>query len=159
MSTPRATRTILAYAGAIVAAAFTFVASWLVIPAMLVQGLDPLRPDRLLMMSLIALAFAMVATGTALLPCFLADRLAERTGIRTAWYYALWGAITGVTLGPTVLALYAGSALDNGLELPAFWVDRFVVDLLNVGPAFALSGAVGGVTYQWINGRRAAVEA
>lgn len=146
----RSARFTLAYPGAVAAATLAFVVSYLMVPILLVHGLNPLRPDRLLVVFLFALFFAGAATGAALVPC-----LAERFNVRAAWYYALWGAVTGLALGPAAFALYAGSALDAS-ELPALWVNRLAMRLPSDGPFFAFSGAVGGAAYWWIKGRRTA---
>jgi len=54
---------------------------------------------------------------------------------RSARYYALWGAITDVALGPAVTA-----------------------HLLSDGAFFAFGGAVGGGAYWWIKGNHGIAE-
>jgi len=158
MSTPQSSRAVPRYLGAVAAATLTYAVQRNMV-ALLVESLSPLQPDHLLMLSAAVVIIAAVIGVVALGPWLLVVQLAERVNIRNPWYYALWGAVVGLALGPTVFALWPGSVLDGEAVPPWRYTDRFVLDLLNVGPVFALSGAVGGVTYWWINGRHTAARA
>jgi len=154
---PRPIRIILAYLGAVVAATLAFVVPWYVLRVMLPLGMSPFRPDYLEMMAGFALIVAPVIAVAASVPCLLAEWLAGRTETRSAWYYALWDAVTGVALGPPAFAL------DRNFSTvprppPEFWIDRFAAHLLSDGVFFALGGAIGGGAYWWIKGRRRTVE-
>ena len=158
MLIPQPTRIILAYLGAVAAATLAFVIPWYTLRVMLPLGMSLFRPDYLELMTEFTLVVAPVTAVAALAPCLLAERLAGETNIRSAWYYALWGAITGLALGPPVFALYPNFST-SASPSPEFWTDRFAAHLLSDGAFFALGGAVGGGAYRWIKGRCRITEA
>lgn len=153
MSTPSPNRAVQGYLGAVAAATLAF-AVQRNMAFLFVDSLSPLQLDHLLILSVAMSIIAVVTCVVALGPWLLAVQLAERIGIRSLWYYALWGTTAGLVLGPPVFALLPGFMLEGEAVMPWFWTDRLVVDLLNVGPVFAISGATGGAIYWWINGRR-----
>lgn len=158
MPAPQSSRAVQGYLGAVAAATLAF-AVQRNMASLLVDSLSPLQPDHLLILSAAVLIFAAVTGVAALGPWLLVVQLAERVNIRNPWYYALWGAVVGLALGPAVFALWPGSVLDGEAVPPWRYTDRLVLDFLNVGPVFALSGAVGGVTHWWISGRHTAARA
>ena len=158
MSPPRSSRAVQGYFGAVAAATLAFAAQRNM-AALLADSLYPLRPDHLVAVLAAVLVVAFATGVVALGPWLAVTRHAERVGIRNPWYYALWGAAAGTLLGPPVFALWPGFVTDGEAAPPWLYADRVVVDLLNIGSTFALSGAVGGIAYWWINGRRVAAQA
>ena len=147
---------ILGYMAGVAAAALTFVAATTLRDAV-VRGQDPLRSDLLVIKAVVVVIYGVVTAFTALLPCISAEKLAALLQVRNVWYFALWGAATGLALGPCVLALNRGLATDSPPPLPDLWVDRYALTLPDVGPMFALSGFVGGLTYWWISSKCPAI--
>ncbi len=144
---------IFGYFGSVAAATLIFAAATMLRDVMAHRP-DPFRPDLLEVRAIIAVIYGVVTTFAALLPCLAAEWLAALLHVRTAWYFALWGAATGLALGPCVLALNRGLATDSPPPMPDLWVDRYALMLPSNGPMFALSGLVGGLTYWWISSRR-----
>ena len=158
MSTPQSSRAVPGYLGAVAAATLVYAVQRNMV-ALLMDSLSPLQTDHLLMLSAAVLIIAVVIGVVTLGPWLLAVELAERLNIRNPWYFALWGAAVGLALGPPLFALWPGSVLDGEAVPPWYYADRLALDFLEVGPVFALSRAVGGVTTWWINGRHTAASA
>lgn len=158
MSTPQSSRTVPGYLGAVAAATLAYAVQRNMV-ALLMDSLSPLQTDHLLMLSTAVFVLAVVIGVVTLGPWLFVVQLAERLNIRSLWCYVPWGAAVGLALGATVFALWPGSVLDGEAVPPWHYTDRFVLDFLNVGPVFALSGAVGGVTTWWVNGRHTAARA
>ena len=154
LSKPTFEELALGYVGGVAVATLIHMIGGFALPTML-AGSNPFRPDRLFVLIFLGLAFGVVTAFTAWLPCVAAEGLAVLLCRRPAWYFTLWGAAAGLTLGPCVAALNRGFATDGGLPLPELWADRYTLVLANTGPLFAFSGLVGGLTYWWISVRRA----
>lgn len=155
MSKPTPETAILGYVVGVAAAALTFVAATTLRDAV-ERGQNPFRSDLLVGKAIVVVIYGVVTAFTALLPCLAAEKLAALLQVRNAWYFALWGAATGLALGPCVLALNRGLATDSPPPMPDLWVDRYALTLPSDGPMFALSGLAGGLTYWWVSSKRPA---
>lgn len=79
-----------------------------------------------------------MATVAAALPCLLAEGLAKLLGIRSAWWFVLWGAAVSLGFGPLVAALPDTAG-------------QYAHALRTYGADFVLSGATGGLTHWWVS--------
>ena len=86
------------------------------------------------------LVFALMAAVAAALPCLAAECLARLLGIRSAWWFALWGAAAGLGAGTLTVAL------------PNI-VQEYADALRTFGAMFGFSGAMGGLAYWWVSRR------
>jgi hypothetical protein len=153
--TPVSDNGFIGYLGAVVAAAISLVVTEIAWGAIGEGAADLLRPDRLAMelsaVLFVLLTYALVAGLTALLPFLGVRKIAERFGVRTGWFYAVAGGVTGLILTS------AGSVLLSALPTfpaspepdPTFWQG-----ITTLAPFFALSGTIGGLTYWWISVKR-----
>ena len=81
---------------------------------------------------------------TALIPWWIAQKIAQRFSIQNFFYYAAAGALTGLALSPLAVIMFG--QFDPGT--PTFGERAYNISWLLVP-----SGAVGGLTYWLLNGR------
>jgi hypothetical protein len=136
----------LGYLGAVAAASISFT-MLLMLLFLIYPGLPPFTYDeRLFLMLIMVPIFGVVALVTALPPFLAALKIAKLIGTNAAWYYAVSGAVTGLILTPVALII-------TTRPYWLFW-DAMLTYFPRVALFFILIGAVGGLTFWSICGRR-----
>lgn len=158
MLAPQPNIDLRSYFGAVATATIAYAAARR-LTLLLWDSLHPFRADHFAVVLICLLILAVVICAAALVPCIFVVQIAKRHNIRNPYYYALWGAVVGMLLGPPVLAMLPGFVTDGEDVPPWLYADRLILELVKAGPALALSGAVGGVTYWLISRQRATVQA